>query len=243
MKILYLFHDLMNLYGDNGNIRYLSWILQEKNLVPEVIVDMKSVGDELSFDGYDLIYCGAGTESRRMIALEYLRPYKEQLKKAILEKGTPALFTGNSWTILGRSIREPSGTTEGLGLFDYDTDETNEQRIVQDSLFTSFIDGKQIVGFVNKKGEIKNVTSPLFRVETGSANVLGGPTEGFYSGNFFATYLTGPLLVKNPPFLRMLLTRVLGTDAVSAIPDILDPETEKAYETTLRKIKSGNLPY
>ena len=67
MKILYLYHDLMNLYGESGNIRALERHLTDQG--ETVTVDRKTLGDELSFDGYDFLYMGAGTERSQKAAL------------------------------------------------------------------------------------------------------------------------------------------------------------------------------
>ena len=69
-KLLYLYDDLMNLYGENGNIRVLTRHLQDQGF--SVTVDRRSLSDSLDFSGYALIYLGSGTESARNAALRHL---------------------------------------------------------------------------------------------------------------------------------------------------------------------------
>ena len=67
-SILYLYYDFMNLYGDNGNVRIMEKRLQDQGF--DVEITRKTVtDDDISFEGFDLIYCGSGTESRRTAAV------------------------------------------------------------------------------------------------------------------------------------------------------------------------------
>ena len=60
MKILHLYHDLMNLYGDYANVSALCRMLELNNI--EFSLDKKSLGDEVDFSEYDFIYIGSGSE-------------------------------------------------------------------------------------------------------------------------------------------------------------------------------------
>ncbi len=238
MIILHLFNDLMNLYGDRGNMDYLEWILKERIGLQDVTILKQSIGDDLSLEEADLIYCGAGSESNRLLALEYLRPYRQQLKKAILEDQKVVLFTGNSWTMLGQKIETDQGGFEGLQVFDFTVKESGQKRQVTDAVYTCLIDGSPTVGFVNKVSVLEQVPFPLFRVERGSANTLSGLTEGLAVRNCFGTFLIGPILVKNPPFLKMILKRLMPERALMFTEElVLDEEAQAGYETTLLELK------
>ena len=114
IKILYLYYDLMNLYGESGNIRVLERHLHEQGLT--VTVDKKSIGDEIDFSQYAFIYAGSGTERNQKIALADLFRYQEQIKAAA-QSGTVVLFTGNAFEMLGKSITAGNSTVhEGIGL-------------------------------------------------------------------------------------------------------------------------------
>jgi len=116
IRILHLYHDLLNLYGDSGNIRILNKELQ-KQFDVEVIIDRKTVGDTLDFVDYDFVYVGAGIERNLLVALEGLRPHASQFNEYIL-KNKVLLMAGGSFTILGKSITLPDGKLiEGLNLF------------------------------------------------------------------------------------------------------------------------------
>lgn len=198
-KILYLYYDIMNLYGENGNIRMMERVLANKGA--EVETTRKTITDtELDFTQYDFIYCGAGTELSRNTCLEHLRTFKESLREAY-EKGTVMLFTGNSYEMLGKTLTVADGTVyEGLGLFDFTVSEQGKNRYSGDVTFRCSLLGKEnLIGYVNKCSEVQGINSPLFEVTSVVGTVKEGK-EGIHEKNFFGTQVIGPVTVKNPAF-------------------------------------------
>ncbi len=230
MKILHLYHDLMNLYGEYANVAALKRMLEKNNVPCEV--DKLSVGDKLQLMDYDFIYIGSGTESNQKYILEHLRAYKEELK-AYIEAGKVLLMTGNSFEILGKKLKEAKGKEyEGLGFFDFSVIEQERVRNTSDAIFTMEGQEKPLVGFINKCSIISGIETPLFQVKMGLGNETKGTTEGIHYKNFFGTHLTGPILIKNPYFLISLAEILCGKE--------MDGEYltyEKAgYEITLREL-------
>lgn len=192
MKILHLFHDLMNLYGDYANVLALERALVQKGENVEII--RQSVDDKLDFDA-DFIYIGSGTERNQKVALEYLTPYAEELKSA-LERSI-FLAAGNSFEMFGAKITDRDDKEyTGLGLFDFTVKEGAE-RIVTDSVVE--FEGKKIIGFVNKASQIYGDVKQFFSVKQGAGNSDSSPNfEGIHIGNFYGTHIIGPLLIRNP---------------------------------------------
>ncbi|MBR2578303.1 MAG: hypothetical protein IKE38_05150 [Erysipelotrichaceae bacterium] len=120
MKLLHLYHDLMNLYGEYGNVVVLKKHLEDQGFEAEM--DKKSLGDKIDFENYDFIYCGSGTESNEMTALEDLLKRKDSFVKAV-EKGTVVLFTGQAMELLGKTV----DGKEGLGLLPLETEFTDQR--------------------------------------------------------------------------------------------------------------------
>lgn len=230
MKILHLYHDLMNLYGDYANISALCRILDTNGI--EYTLDKQSLGYELSLNDYDFIFVGSGTEQNQKLALEHLKEYKNDLKEYI-EAGKFALFTGNSFEMLGKSINGFLGEYEGLEIFDFATTEQNKTRNTADAIFTFEGLDTELVGFINKCSEISGIGTPLFTVNRGLGNNKEDRGEGIAYKNFFGTHLTGPVLVKNPHFLKYIAEKLtgceLGTDAFSY--------EKKGFEITLKNLK------
>lgn len=193
MKILHLFHDLMNLYGEYANTLALQRALSEKGKAAEI--EKLSIDDSFDFSDYDIIYIGSGTERNQKVALEYLKPYVEQLK-SVLESGKIILATGNSFEMFGAKITDRYGSEhEGLKIFDFTVTEGSE-RIVED-VVADFEDNR-VIGFINKASQIEGVTDPMFIIKEGVGNCSATPNvEGIRRGGFYGTHIIGPLLIRN----------------------------------------------
>ena len=195
MRIIHLFADLCNLYGDYGNECALKRSLENKG--QNVEIEYQSIDDEIDVSGADFVFIGSATERNQKVALEYLQSYKDNIKTA-LDNGTVILATGNSFEIFGQSVTDCDGIKhEGLSFFPYETVEGKE-RIVTDSLCTTLLCGGDIIGFVNKASLTTGATSPLFDVKQGSGNSKDDNKEGVHYGNFYGTHLIGPVLIRNP---------------------------------------------
>ncbi len=229
MKLLHLYHDLMNLYGDYANVSALCRILSSNGI--EYTLDKKTLGDEITFADYDFVYVGSGSEENQKLALSHLAEHTESLKSYI-ENGGFALFTGNSFEMLGEEINGFLGQYKGIGIFSYIVTEQNKTRNTADAVFKADFLEKPLVGFINKCSEINGVEKPLFEVLMGLSNQKDCAAEGVFENNFYGTHLTGPVLVKNPHLLKFLaekLTKKELSDEAFAF--------EKAgYEITLQKL-------
>lgn len=195
MRIIHLFADLCNLYGDYGNVCALKRMLENKG--QNVEVEYQSIDDEIDVSGAVFVFIGSATERNQKVALNYLQSYKDNIKTA-LDNGTVILATGNSFEIFGQSVTDCDGTKhEGLSFFPYETVEGKE-RIVTDSLCDTSLCGGEIIGFVNKASLTTGADSPLFDVRQGSGNGKDDNKEGVHYGNFYGTHLIGPVLIRNP---------------------------------------------
>lgn len=195
MRIIHLFADLCNLYGDYGNVCALKRALENKGQTVEV--EYQSIDDTIDVSGADIVFIGSATERNQKVALEYLQDYKDNIKAA-LDNGTVILATGNSFEMFGQNITDCDGTKyDGLSFFPYETTEGKE-RIVTDSLCGTSLCGGDIIGFVNKASLTTGVASPLFDVKQGSGNGKDDSEEGVHYGNFYGTHLIGPVLIRNP---------------------------------------------
>lgn len=237
MKLLYLYDDLMNLYGENGNIRVLERHLSDQGF--DVVVDRKSVEDSLDFSGYDFIYIGSGTERNQKKALEHLLPYAGQLREAA-ERGTVALFTGNACEMLGTSITDGYGTVHsGLGLLPFAVTESKDTRYTGDAIAISPDFPDPIVGFINKCSTLDGLEKPLWEMEMGYGNDPEKKErgEGFRYHNFFGTHLIGPVLVKNPAFMKEMVKLIGSTQEGFSYQEKNYGYEEKAYLITVSELK------
>lgn len=191
MKITigYLYYDLMNLYGDIGNVKALEYHLKEQNIKTEI--KKLSIDDEIDFNELDLIYIGASTEQNRLIALKHLKKYQQEIKDAI-ENNKFFLITGNALSLFGKSIDDE----KALDIFDFKT--TTTKRNVKEIITKSKIIKDDIYTFVNNKDDIiYNTHNFLFK------------DEGIYYNNFYGTSFIGPLLIRNPKFLKEFIKKLI----------------------------------
>lgn len=231
MKLLHLYHDIMNLYGEYGNIRILTRMLEKNKIDYEL--DCLSLGDEVHVSEYDFIYVGSGTERNQKQVLPHLQALKGELEEYI-EAGKVLLMTGNSFELLGKNITDAAGKVwEGMGLFPFRVKEQNRTRTTADAIFTMEGMEHPLVGFINKCSTIEGIDLPLFQVKMGLGNSGQGGEEGIRFRNVFGTHLTGPLLIKNPYFLIYLTTILCKKGGL----EYSWMEQEKAaYEVTLKKL-------
>lgn len=234
IKILYLYYDLMNLYGESGNIRVLMRHLNDQGI--EVSIDKKSICDDLAFDDYDFIYCGSGTESKQKIALNHLMKYKDKFRK-VVESEKVILFTGNSFEMLGRYIISGSGNKyECLNINAFEVQQTTFNRITGDVFAKFFKIESPVVGFINKCSEIKGIKNSLFSILIGPGNNKNESLEGFRYKNTFGTHITGPILVKNPEFLKYIIKLICMDMKNFDYKELNYYNEEMAYNNTLKQL-------
>lgn len=203
MKIVigYLFHDLLNLYGESGNVLALKKELEENNI--EVEVKELSIDDEIDFKELDFIYMGSGTDNNEYIVLDFLKQYKEEIQEEIKNNKT-FLITGNAVEIFGEKIiTENKEEKEGLKLFNYYA-EKQTKRIVAECKYKCEFLPQEIVGFANHNGIIKNVKNNLFVDFTD--NTI---KEGIKENNFLGTYTIGPILARNNNLLKYIANKLV----------------------------------
>ena len=59
LKVLYLYPDILELYGDFGNIQVLKYRLEKRGF--KSVIDTYSIGDDTpDFCSYDLVFAGGG---------------------------------------------------------------------------------------------------------------------------------------------------------------------------------------
>ncbi|HCA04917.1 MAG TPA: glutamine amidotransferase [Ruminococcaceae bacterium] len=230
MKLLHLYHDIMNLYGDYANVSALCRALEKNGEAVEL--DRLSLGDTADLTLYDFIFIGSGTEKNQKLVLADFQKYSDSLS-AYIESGKCALLTGNSFEMLGKSITDCNGNAyEGMGFCPFDVTEQSKTRLTADVIYEADFLKTPLVGFVNKCSEIKGNTKPLFSVKMGLSDCEGSKGEGIRLNNLFGTHLTGPALMKNPHFLEYIASLILGRQPES---DYLNYE-RAGYEITLREL-------
>lgn len=199
IKVLHLYYDLLNLYGEQGNILALKRAFKNQNV--EIEVDYLSVQDKIDFKKYDLVYLGSGSTENLLIALEDIKRHKKELKKYIESKKV-LLATGNSYLLFGQKINN----LDALGIFDYYA--ASSEKMAQESLMELYQE-KDVIGFQNREFMVNNKRNHLFKVKEGLCDNLKSEYEGYHEYNFYGTFVIGPLLIRNPHFTNILVKEIM----------------------------------
>ena len=111
ITIAHLYYDLLNLYGENGNVKIIKQQLEDQGI--KVTVKFLTIDDELKFNDYDIVYIGMGTEENQLTCLKHLRKYKKDIE-GYYNNNKFFLITGNSIELFGQNIMEKKTTTKKI---------------------------------------------------------------------------------------------------------------------------------
>lgn len=221
LKILYLYPDILELYGDYGNIQVLKYRLEKRGI--EAIVVPYSIGDDIpNFKEYDLVFAGGGADQEQSILAKDLIKYKDNIKEAI-DSGVFFLLICGAYQLFGKFYKGVEGNIiSGLDIFEYYTEAINDRkkRCIGNVVINANLNGKEtkVIGFGNHGGQTYDVKTPFGKVIYGNGNKFGDEMEGFFKKNVIATYLHGPLLSKNPDvadyIIKYALDRKYNEDIV-----------------------------
>ncbi len=204
IKIAHLYYDLMNYYGEQGNVLALKTSIEYAGF--KVNIKTLSVDDEIDFEKYDIFYMGMGTKRNQEIVRKDILKYKDKIENVIDKK--MFIMTGNSYELFGKKIDDK----KCLGIFNFESKTTD--RIVGEQVFKSDIIKQTIIGFQNRFSSNNIKDDYLFEVIKGTGNDSESKVEGIHKNNFFGTYLLGPILIRNPYFKDALL-KYIGIDKVN----------------------------
>lgn len=213
LKILYLYPDILELYGDYGNIQILCYRLEQRGF--KAIIEPYSIGDTPpNFKDYDLIFAGGGADLEQNILAQDLTQYKTSIQEAI-DSGVFFLLICGSYQLFGKYYKDAEGNIiPCLEIFDYYTEAINDRkkRCIGNIVIETELNGKKtkIIGFENHGGQTFHVANPFGTVLFGNGNQFNDTQEGFFTKNVIATYLHGPLLSKNPELADYILQYCLN---------------------------------
>lgn len=246
LRLVHLYGDLMNLYGDRGNIIALQRRCAWRDI--ELEVAEVSIRDHLDPATSDLFFFGGGQDQEQdVVSRDLAQGTGEAIQEAV-QDGASLLAVCGGYQLLGHYFRTSEGVDlPGTGLFDCHT-EAGRHRNVGNVVAEADVDGgrQTLVGFENHSGRtyLAAGASPLATVRVGNGNNGEDQTEGIRWKHAVGTYLHGPILPKNPWLadwlIRGALRRRLGPD-VSLAP--LDDRVEQAAHATVMStiLRHGNV--
>ncbi len=242
INICHLYPDLLNLYGDNGNIICMKSRLEKRGI--SCNVTGLSVGDKLEADKFDLFFIGGGQDFEQDVLLKDADLNKKDEIKRAMEAGKVFLCICGGYQILGKYYKTWDGKElEFMGLIDFYTEGHNERMIGNYMFECDALGGDYIVGFENHSGKtfLGDGINPIGKVVTGGGNNGIDGMEGLHYKNVFGAYCHGPMLPKNPKFCDLLLQTALdvkygeGTVTLAPIDDTLENNAHNYMVNRLSK--------
>ncbi|NLP44901.1 MAG: glutamine amidotransferase [Peptococcaceae bacterium] len=256
MKIIiyHLYPDLLDLYGDRGNVLALVARCRWRGLEAEVRnISLNTVPD---FSEADIVVLGGGSDREQILLIEDLRPKAAELKAAV-ENGLVLLAICGGYQLLGQYYQTAQNQKiPGLGLLDFYT-VAGEKRMTGNVIIQLEQEWQQqlggiyppseagnefavlstLVGFENHSGRtyLGSGLKPLGTVLRGYGNNGQDSSEGVRYKNVIGTYLHGPILPKNPHLADLLLALALKRQGLAAALQPLDDRLEIAAHLAIRE--------
>lgn len=237
LNICHLYPDLLNVYGDVGNILVLKHRAEERGIKVNV-VDV-SLNDKFNKDEIDIVFFGGGQDYEQSIVSEDLKNNKEEVLRQYIEENKVLLAICGGYQLLGKHYISPNGEKlQGLGILDIYT-EGGEKRLIGNTVIYNEDFDETYVGFENHSGRtFINGLKPLGKCIHGYGNNGEDGYEGCIYKNTFCTYFHGSLLSKNPEladrFLKIALEKKYGSVELKKLDDTFEL---KAKEHIINRFK------
>ena len=237
LRIAHLYPDLLNLYGDIGNITTLTKRCEWRCI--EVQTDSIYGNEKISFTDYDLVFLGGGSDREQLLVRDKLISMKKELTSYVEDGGVLVAVCGG-YQLLGSYYKLEKETIQGLEILNIQT-EIGSTRLISDVVLEND-DFGTIVGFENHGGRTYiNGHTPLGKVLFGGGNNGKDGYEGVIYKNVIATYLHGSLLPKNPKLADHIIRLMLEQRGLPTELAPLDDTIENnAHEYIVNRFFKNN---
>ena len=154
IKIAHIYPELLNLYGDMGNIASLKKRAEWRNI--QVEVTEYSIDEKIDFENIDILFVGGGSDKEQLAVCNRLREYKDDIKKYVENNGVLVALCGG-FEIMGEYYVINGEKISALNILDMHTEYKNDRLIDDVIIKTNFLE-RPVVGFENHGGRtyIKN---------------------------------------------------------------------------------------
>ncbi len=205
LTLLHLFPELLNLYGDRGNLTVFEKRCRMRSIELQVI--SLPFSEEIDLTDVDIVYLGGGSEKDLPKIAQKLRTCQEDFLRYRDADGV-LLGVATGYPLLGNTFVAEGVSYDGLGLLPITT-EAGKEKLIGNIALNSPLG--VLAGFENHTGLtfLSEGASPLGTVLTGFGNNGKDKTEGAMQKNIIGTYLSGPLLPKNPEVCDLLIAKAI----------------------------------
>lgn len=236
LNICHLYPDLLNVYGDVGNILILKHRAESRGIKVNII--NVSMNDNFNSDDYDIVFFGGGQDFEQSIVSTDLMNNKKENLSTYINSGKVMIAICGGYQLLGKYYTAPNGEKiEGLGILDIYT-EAGDKRFIGDTVIYNEEFDETYVGFENHSGRTYvNGLKPLGKCIHGYGNNGEDGYEGCIYKNTYGTYFHGSLLAKNPELADRFIKTALELKYSEIALDKLDDSLElKAKENMITRL-------
>ncbi|VYT92925.1 glutamine amidotransferase [Clostridium tertium] len=238
LNICHLYPDLLNVYGDVGNILILKHRAEARGIKVNII--NTSLNDEFDVENTDILFFGGGQDYEQSIVSDDLKNNKKEKLKEYVESNKVVIAICGGYQLLGNYYIAPNGERiEGLGILDIHTD-GGETRFIGNTIIHNEEFNETYVGFENHSGRTYiNGLNPLGKCITGYGNNGEDGYEGCIYKNTFCSYFHGSLLSKNPELADRFLSIALNNKYENVVLEPLDDTLElKAKDSMMKRLQN-----
>ena len=209
LNICHLYPDLLNVYGDVGNILILKHRAELRGIKVNILNN--SLNDAFDVDNYDIVLFGGGQDFEQSIVSNDLSGAKKDALEKYIEAGKVLIAICGGYQLLGQYYTTPSGEKiNGLGILDIYT-ESGDTRFIGNTVIYNEDFNEYYVGFENHSGRTEiNGLKPLGKCVHGYGNNGSDGYEGCIYKNTYCTYFHGSLLAKNPELADRFISTALS---------------------------------
>ena len=234
IKIFHMYPDLLNLYGDMGNITCLRKRCAWRGIQSKIVEF--SMNHEIPLEEGDIFFIGGGSDRGQNIVYSHLLKYREEMEH-LIEDSAVVLSICGGYQLLGDKYIDAEGNdVPGLGIFDYHT-QSEKGRLIGNIIIKNNLGliPKTLVGFENHGGRTYHDHLPLGQIIEGYGNNGKDGGEGMVYKNCIGTYLHGPLLPKNPHLADHLILKALERKyGYHKLTELDDSKEYSAHEKVLK---------
>lgn len=242
LEICHLYPDVLNLYGDTGNITCLKKRLEWRGI--DAGVTRLPIGANADFTRFDLFFIGGGQDFEQEVLLADLHGGKDREILSAVEDEKVFLCICGGYQMMGQYyLTHTGGQYDFIGAVDLHT-VGSDTRMIGNYLFACPEEngGSTVVGFENHSGKtyLGEGVSPLGTVLRGFGNNGEDRTEGARYKNVFGAYCHGPMLPKNPEFADLLLQTALSRRYPGfELPPLDDSLEAKAHAYMVNRLEKA----
>ncbi|BCS80791.1 type 1 glutamine amidotransferase [Anaerocellum diazotrophicum] len=209
INIVNMFPEVLNLYGDRGNIICLQKRSVWRGIKANVFEYTLGANQEILKDA-DIILLGGASDREQSIVYSHLLSLRGLIKD-LIEDGVVVLAICGGYQLLGEAYIDANGRViKGLHLLDFVT-KAEGKRLIGNIIIETSLDvfPKTVVGYENHGGRTYHNYQPFGKVLKGYGNNGKDGFEGLIYKNVIGTYLHGPLLPKNPHIADFMIKKAL----------------------------------